>query len=149
MPVVDLPTIKETVPLSDAYEAMKASGKSGLVVLHEDGARLFHASALELHLQDRSSSPMSEILGGRWLPQATAEDAAEPGGDGIVLSLAGDTASIGGLFDDVARDLTYAVRVYTCSLSPTTHIYTPTMYRALPIVGGVRYCNTKDGGIVS
>ncbi|SDI38548.1 hypothetical protein SAMN04487926_11615 [Paraburkholderia steynii] len=147
MAIVELPVVGEDSSLTDAYDALKASGRSALVVAHEDGPRLYRADILEVQLDDRSGFPMREIRGGHWLPQVD-DEADAVGSDGAILELLEGQAIIAGLPDDVAGDFGAALRVYCCS-KYSAHIYTAAAFKALPVVGGVRYCRTKDGGIVS
>jgi hypothetical protein len=150
MSIVELPVIQGGVSLAEAYETLKVSGKSGLVVVSSDGPRLFHAGALELQLPHGPGLPMQELAGGHWLPEAAraAGELTEGEPNLFIVRMAGGKAAIGGLLEDAARNLNFGVRVYSCSLYPTIHTYTAMQYRALPIVGGVRYCTTKDGGVV-
>lgn len=147
---LQLPAVGEDVQLSDAYETLKASGKSGLVVMHADGPRLFRAESLELQLPNRAGEAMKNIAGGTWLPEHPHNAEWAGGHTGVFLvKLVADSAILGGLSPEMSRDLCLGVRIYCCSLYPTVHTYTGTQYRALPVVNGVRYCSTRDGGVVS
>lgn len=151
MAVVDLPVIEEAVSLSSAFDMLKSSGKSGLVVGHPDGPRLYHAESLDLQLHTSASSPMRDVRGGCWLPQASSDATALALGcdHGALLALDAGMATLGGLSDDSVRSLSVAVRVYHCNRFPLAHTYTPMEYRSLPIVNGVRHCLANDKGIVS
>ena len=149
MAEIKLPVVDEGVSVSDAFETLKKSGRSGLLVRHHDGMRLYRAETLDLQLHGHSDAKMSDIVGGDWLRQTDGAKESAIGEVGFIFELSSERAKIGGLSDGLAHDLNLAVHIYSCSKSPTAHIYTPAQYRALPVVNGIRYCSTKDGGNVT
>jgi hypothetical protein len=147
MEMVEVPVVDESVTLTDAYDALKASRKSGLVVRHHDGPRLYEAKTLELQLSHAPGESMTQVAGGIWLH--AAHDQVLAFSEPFVGNIEGDSAMIGGLPDDLLRQIQLAVRVYCCSLDPLNHQYDSAQYKRLPVVNGVRYCTTQDGGTVS
>jgi hypothetical protein len=135
MSIVELPVIQEGVSLAEAYETLKVSGKSGLVVVSSDGPRLFHADTLGLQLPHGAGLPVQDVAGGHWLPEAArpAGELTEGEANLFIAGMAGGKAVIGGLLEDASHNLNFAVRVYSCSLYPIIHTYTAMQYRALPV----------------
>jgi CBS domain-containing protein len=148
---VKLPLVEATATVADAIIKMRAAGVSGVIARSDEGAWLFQADTLILQAHHRPHATMSELIGGHWLHRNHEEHRRSGAGShhGFLLGFRDGDGIVGGLSDDLARDLALAVRWYLCDKDPTNHQYSPAQYRALPIVNGIRYCSTKDGGVVS
>lgn len=148
---VTLPLVEASATAADAISKMRAAGVSGVIARSADGAWLFQAETLLLQAHHRPDATMSELIGGHWLYQSHEEHrrSAAGGLHGFLMEFRGRDAVVGGMSDDVARDLALAIRWYLCDKDPANHQYSPARYRALPVVNGTRYCSTKDGGVVS
>ena len=148
---VKLPLVEPTTTVAEAISKMRAAGVSGIIERSDEGAWLFQAETLFLQVHHRPNATMGELIGGHWLHQSEEEHRRDPayGHYGVLMEFRGDAVVVGGLPDDLVRDLALAVRWYLCDKDPANHQYSPAQYRALPVVNGTRFCSTKDGGVVS
>ena len=151
MAIAELPVVANNTRLAEAFEKMRQADRSGLVVLYEDGARLYRVDLLEVQLPDRGDRPMSQIRGGQWIPRQSdrsGQDPEEVAPEAILLNVEGPTATIDFHSEEMARELRLAMRIYRCNVDQN-HSYTALQVKSLRKVRGGWACRQADNGIVS
>lgn len=155
MYVLDLPTVDANTLLTVAAEELRLSDRSGLVVLQEDGAHLYHARALDLQLPTRANLPMKDIAGAVWIPTddiaARIGNALTPEPDAVLVGTEGRRARVRFLSEISYLMNKSATTTYYCNVNPDKHYYSPAEVKQLTKApGGVGWnCAYSDGGIVT